>query len=532
MEPLLHLLHLEDDALDADLLCRAVQDLGVHAEWQRVATAADYERALGERRFDAILSDSEVPGLDGLRALQLACERQPGSAFIFVSGHADEQRAQQSLAAGAADFVPKSQLWRLASTLQHLRMRADRDRLARRAQGMALLVDIVKQLSLARSVEQIMAIVRHGARELTSADGATFILRDGNLCHYADEDAIEPLWKGQRFPMSACVSGWVMLERTPAVIPDIYQDPRVPVDAYRPTFVRSMAMVPIRSESPIGAIGNYWARPYQPSTDEVSLLQALADTTSVAIENVRTLQELERRVQERTAALREANAGLEAFSYSVAHDLRAPLRAISGYGGLLADHHRSQLDAEGQGFLDRIGKSARRMEVLIDDLIKLAHVGHGDIQNRTIDVGQLAHEIVGVLREQSPRAGMTVRIATGLKVVGDLGLLRVVLENLLSNAWKYTLRREDALIDLHGAPTADGQLVCQVSDNGIGFDMATAQHLFEPFQRLHGDVEFPGTGIGLAIVRRAIHRLGGRLWAESEKDRGATFYFALPMGRG
>ena len=222
MEPLLHLLHLEDDALDADLLCRAVQDLGVHAEWQRVATAADYERALGERRFDAILSDSEVPGLDGLRALQLACERQPGSAFIFVSGHADEQRAQQSLAAGAADFVPKSQLWRLASTLQHLRMRADRDRLARRAQGMALLVDIVKQLSLARSVEQIMAIVRHGARELTSADGATFILRDGNLCHYADEDAIEPLWKGQRFPMSACVSGWVMLERTPAVIPDIY----------------------------------------------------------------------------------------------------------------------------------------------------------------------------------------------------------------------------------------------------------------------------------------------------------------------
>lgn len=532
MEPLLHLLHLEDDALDADLLCRAVQHLGVRAEWQRVATAADYERALGERHFDAILSDSEVPGLDGLRALQLASERQPGSPFVFVSGHADEQRAQQSLAAGAADFVPKSALWRLAPTLQHLRVRADRDRLARRAQGMALLVDIVKQLSLARSVEQIMAIVRHGARELTSADGATFILRDGDLCHYADEDAIEPLWKGQHFPMSACVSGWVMLERTPAVIPDIYQDPRVPVDAYRPTFVRSMAMVPIRSESPIGAIGNYWARPYQPSTDEVSLLQALADTTSVAIENVQTLQELERQVQERTAALQEANAGLEAFSYSVAHDLRAPLRAISGYGGLLADHHRSQLDAEGQSFLDRIGKSARRMEVLIDDLIKLARVGHGDVHRRTVDLGQLAHEIVGVLREQSPRAGMTVRIATGLKVVGDLGLLRVVLENLLSNAWKYTLRREDALIDLHGAPTADGQIVCQIRDNGIGFDMAAAQHLFEPFQRLHGDVEFPGTGIGLAIVRRAIHRLGGRLWAESEKDCGATFYFALPMGRG
>ncbi|WP_428419664.1 sensor histidine kinase [Methylibium sp.] len=527
----LHFLHLEDDEFEADLVHRAVQRLGIVVEWRRVATADDYTGALAEGRFDAIVSDSSVPGLEGLRALQLARAQQPESPFIFVSGHADEQSAQQSLAAGAMDHVPKNQLWRLAPALQHLRARSERERLAQRMHGKALLVDIVRQLSLARSLTQIMAIVRHGARELTQADGATFILRDGEQCHYADEEAIGPLWKGRRFPMAACVSGWVMLNREPAVIPDIYQDPRVPIDAYRPTFVKSMVMVPIRSESPIGAIGNYWARPRRLGSEEVSLLQALADTTSVAMENVQLLHGLEQRVQQRTIELEEANAGLEAFSYSVAHDLRAPLRAIGGYGGLLVDHHRDRLDAEGQGFLDRVCKSARRMESLIDDLLKLAHVARSEVRHRPVDLGQLAQEIVTAMREQSPRAGMTVCIGSGLKVDGDMSLLRLVLENLLSNAWKYTARQADAQIDFNGAPTADGQLVCQIRDNGAGFDMALAQHLFEPFQRLHSDAEFPGTGIGLAIVRRAIHKLGGRLWAESEKGCGATFYFALPMTR-
>lgn len=126
--------------------------------------------------------------------------------------------------------------------------------------GMERLIEVVQELSLARSLDRIMEIVRTAARELTGADGATFVLREGDFCHYVDEDAIEPLWKGQRFPLSACISGWAMLEREPAVIEDIYVDPRVPSDAYRPTFVKSLVMVPIRSASPVGAIGTYWAR--------------------------------------------------------------------------------------------------------------------------------------------------------------------------------------------------------------------------------------------------------------------------------
>ena len=171
------------------------------------------------------------------------------------------------------------------------------------ARAMERLVEVVQRLSLARDLATVMAIVRHAARELTGADGATFVLRDGDRCYYADEDAIEPLWKGQRFPMRICISGWVMEHRSSVVIPDIYADARVPAEAYRPTFVHSLAMVPIRTLDPIGAIGNYWAGQHAASDDEVRVLQALADTTAVAMENVRVYQELESRVAHRTALL-------------------------------------------------------------------------------------------------------------------------------------------------------------------------------------------------------------------------------------
>lgn len=157
-----------------------------------------------------------------------------------------------------------------------------------------------------------MSIVRVAARDLTGADGATFVLREDGQCFYAEENAISPLWKGRRFPMDACISGWVMLHREPAVIEDIYRDDRIPADAYRPTFVKSLAMVPIRTLDPIGAIGNYWARKHQPTDEQVKLLQALADTTAVALENVRVYGELEQRVRDRTAELERVNNELRA----------------------------------------------------------------------------------------------------------------------------------------------------------------------------------------------------------------------------
>ncbi|BBD62681.1 diguanylate cyclase with GAF sensor [Nostoc sp. HK-01] len=171
------------------------------------------------------------------------------------------------------------------------------------AQGMEHLIEVVQALSLARTLEQIMEIVRKSARELTGADGATFVLQDGDQCYYADEDAIAPLWKGQRFPMSICISGYTILNRQPVVISDIYEDERIPFTAYQPTFVKSLVMVPIRMCNPIGAIGTYWATLHQPTGEKLKLLQALADTTAVAMENVQIYNELEQRVRNRTAAL-------------------------------------------------------------------------------------------------------------------------------------------------------------------------------------------------------------------------------------
>lgn len=177
-------------------------------------------------------------------------------------------------------------------------------------QAMERLITVVQELSLARDLPTIMTIVKHAARELTHSDGASFVLRDQDQCFYADEDSIAPLWKGQRFPMKICLGGWTMIHRQPAIISDIYGDERVPYAAYQPTFVKSLAMVPIRTIDPIGAIGIYWANQHQPTAEEVKLLQALADTTAVAMENVQVYSELEQRVRHRTSQLQTLNQQL------------------------------------------------------------------------------------------------------------------------------------------------------------------------------------------------------------------------------
>ncbi|HEY0192691.1 MAG TPA: GAF domain-containing protein, partial [Kofleriaceae bacterium] len=225
---------------------------------------------------------------------------------------------------------------------------------------MERLLPTVQELSMARDLATIMEIVRRAARALTGADGATFVLRDGPYCYYAEEDAIEPLWKGKRFPLEQCISGWAMLHREAVMIEDIYADARVPHSAYRATFVKSLVMVPIRRLKPVGAIGNYWARQHRVSETNIRLLQALADSTSIAMENVELLQGLESRVAERTAQLESANRELEsanreleAFSYAVSHDLRAPLRSINAFSRILLEDHSEDLGA-GAPHLQRI----------------------------------------------------------------------------------------------------------------------------------------------------------------------------------
>lgn len=230
------------------------------------------------------------------------------------------------------DYVSKNQLWRLVPTIRRAVTAIATpslctSQLQRYNQAMQRLVKVVQELSLARSLDEITAIVRIAARELTGADGATFVLREGDMCFYADENAIQPLWKGRRFPIDVCIGGWCMQHKQQVIIEDVYGDERIPYEAYKPTFIKSLVMVPIRKEAPIGAIGNYWASPHLATPEEVGLIQALADTTSVAMENVQLYNELEQRVRERTAQLEAANRELEAFAYTLSHDLQAPLSA-------------------------------------------------------------------------------------------------------------------------------------------------------------------------------------------------------------
>ena len=396
------------------------------------------------------------------------------------------------------------------------------------SQAVNHLIEVIQELSHARSLESIMAIVRRAARELTGADGATFVLRDGDCCYYADENAISPLWKGQRFPMSACISGWVMNNAQPAVIEDIYQDDRIPADAYRPTFVRSLAMVPIRTHSPVGAIGNYWADHHLACPDQVRLLQALADSTSIAMENVQIYEQLEQRVTERTAQLEQTNRELESFSYSVSHDLRAPLRAIDGFSQALLEDYHDDLDDTGRDYLTRVRKGAQRMGNLIDDLLNLSRVGRAELSIQPVDLGAMVNEILHERQSADPDRRIVSQVTSEATVECDPQLIHIVLENLLENALKYSSTKPESRIEF-SQQTQGGEQIFSIRDNGVGFDPAHVGKLFTPFQRLHSEKEFSGTGIGLATVRRIINRHGGRVWAEANPDEGATFYFAFPI---
>jgi PAS domain S-box-containing protein len=237
-------------------------------------------------------------------------------------------------------------------------------------------------------------------------------------------------------------------------------------------------------------------------------------------------EDLELRVAERTQALEVANNELEAFSYSVSHDLRAPLRAIQGFSRLVETQYAGQIDDQGKGMLARVSAGAQKMSLLIDDLLNLSRISRQTMRVGPVDLSALAREVVDELHAGEPGRRTEWIIAPGVAAAGDSGLLRVLLQNLIGNAWKYSSRREDARIEF-GVTQQDGRPVYFVRDNGAGFDMAYAKKLFGAFQRLHTAAEFPGSGIGLATVARILHRHGGKAWAEGCVGEGATFYFSL-----
>jgi K+-sensing histidine kinase KdpD len=392
------------------------------------------------------------------------------------------------------------------------------------------LIRAMHELAGARDLASAIEISVQSAREIVHADGASLILREGDDCHYVAENAIGPLWKGQRFSTDGCVSGWVMAHRQAARVEDIAEDARIPYETYEPTFVKSLLVLPIGVDTAVGAIGIYWAVRHAATEMEMELIQALAVSIAGALENVKIHRTLHDQLAERTHRLEGVSRELETFSYSVAHDLQAPLRHITAYSGLILETTSGAIDDESRGWLGRIQASAAHMKEMIDALLGLAAYQRMNLTPVFVDLSTLAREQAEVLRLADLQRHVEFEIESGLVVHADESLMRTVIQTLMGNAWKFTAACGCARIRVGSSRRPDGGQVYFVGDNGVGFDMRYSSKLFTPFQRMHAAKDFPGLGIGLAAVRRIIHRHGGSIWADAAVNQGATFSFEVKKG--
>ncbi|TAK77022.1 MAG: GAF domain-containing protein, partial [Aquabacterium sp.] len=359
------------DSLDA--VSAAVRQAGAQIDVSLANSPQVLESILERHAPVGVVTRARVWGQDVFEFLEPYGPQVAG--IVALPSPDGAQVADALLNHHAIDIADPAQPMRFASAVRRLTSAIHGAQAEAKNAGLERLVDVVQELSRARTLDGVMAVVRRAARKLTGAQGACFVLREGDICYYADEDAISPLWKGQRFPADTCISGISMMSGEPVVIEDIFNDDRVPLPAYAPTFVRSLVMVPIRPGSSVGAIGTYWAWPRLPAHGEVELLQTLANATSLAIENAMTQQNLERLVAERTRELQATNEELDAFSASVSHDLRNRLNAAYGFCTLLELRATPVLDETSRGQLSIVKDAITQMTHTTGDLLTMARSG-------------------------------------------------------------------------------------------------------------------------------------------------------------
>lgn len=384
------------------------------------------------------------------------------------------------------------------------------------------LIHLVQRLSFCQSVEAILARLRESARKLTGADGLTIVLREGELCHYVEEDAIAPLWKGRRFPMEACISGWCMLNRQQAAIPDIYSDTRIPHEAYRPTFVKSLVMTPIRSEDPVGAIGVYWALPHQASTGELQVVQAIADSAALALSNVRMLEELH-----------QASRRKDEFLAMLSHELRNPLAPLANALELLRlnGQHDEVAFRKAQAIMER---QVHRLTHIVNDLLDTARIrsGKAALQLERLDLSRHVRQDLEDRRALLEQAGLALESdlpETPVLVRADPLRMTQILGNLLENAQKFTPPGGRVEVRLLDEP--DGHAVLTVRDTGIGIPPKILPEIFDAFTQADQTLDRTagGLGLGLSVVRGLVELHGGTIEvASAGLGQGAEFKVRLP----
>jgi PAS domain S-box-containing protein len=496
----LRVLLLEDNPLDAELTLAALDEAGIHCTSQRVENGPQMEAALAKGELDVVLADFNLPGFSGLAGLDLFRRARLDVPFIFVSGALGEEQAVACLRSGATDYVLKTNLHRLAPVLE----RAFSERREQRRRSAA-------EMRYRLVTEAVFDAVWDWD---VPADRIEWSQGLGTLFGYRLEDA------GGR-------GDW-WLER-------VHPDERAAIEQGVYAAINGSGSIweaEYRFRRADGTYASVIDRAYLQRNEAgraVRLVGAMMDITDRkrAESELRQLTaDLEQRVARRTAELEASNRELEAFTYAVSHDLRAPLRAIESFGAALLEDCGERLDDTGRRHLERIRRAGRRMSRLVDDLLILSRVTRQPMQQEEVDLSALAQGVVEELRGNEPQRQVDFDIAPNLRVIGDPGLLRVALVNLFANAWKYTSRHPHATITL-GSEEVAGVTAYFVRDDGAGFDPRYADRLFLPFQRLHSASQFEGNGVGLATVRRVIERHGGRIWAVGAVEQGATFWFSL-----
>lgn len=394
---------------------------------------------------------------------------------------------------------------------------------------------LAETINRSNSLESVYPEALQALRWVCAADRAAVLLLDHkNIMRFAAADGLSDCYR-------AAVEGhspWASNEENaqPVVVTDPEREPSLAalLPLLRAEGIASLAFIPIAHQGRLlGKFMLYFDAPHEMTAEEIRLALTVAEYLALAVSRQHALEEtrrlnfeLEDRVQRRTRQLEEANREMESFCYSVSHDLRAPLRALDGFSRILLEDAGQILDDTDKDNLRRIIAASERMGGLMDDLLKLSRIGRVGMRLTDVDLGGIAAGILERLRSGTPARRIDVQIAPGLAVQADAGLMRIALDNLLENAWKYTGKTADARIEF-GSLERDGQVDFFIRDNGAGFDLRYATKLFSPFQRAHSPGEFGGNGIGLAIVQRILQRHGGRTWAESEPGRGSTFWFTL-----
>lgn len=401
------------------------------------------------------------------------------------------------------------------------------EKITSQTQPARILTEAVQRLSLMPSLQTITQIVAEAARALANADGTTFVLRDGENCYYVDENAVSPLWKGRRFPIEMCVSGWCMRHREVLVIEDVYKDARIPHTVYRATFVASLCMVPIRQEDPLGAIGSYWSSGYVPTEEQIKYLQILANSASVALENHELRQDLKKNLQRMTSA-ESRGKEMEAALHALAHDFRNPLSTIQLTAELLQSKLQENKDVKIQNYLETILRTALQANEQIQRMLSIYSIANQKVSKERVNLSAIVNDIANSLKDRDPKRDVAFVVAWDQWADVDPHLIRIALDNLISNAFKYTSKKPKAELEFGCYRSTPEESLFFIKDNGDGFDPKDAGRLFRPLTRLHSEKEFPGTGMGLASVARIIEAHGGKVSVVGQKNEGATFFFSIP----